>query len=343
MTPLLIDTATLLRLQLERWELPEDELPRDSFVIESLVLYDWVILDGPSVAYNRQFLNWTADLDDGVEIFTPDAAERARLYRRIAEMFESVADSEIRPGAELLPVSELGGDDMPSYPWTMVIAELDRYPESGPVLSEIKNRVHGRAYRVAQLTTLATLMRLFHYLALQQTVGANLLLDRQKAPDQDVPRYGFTSSIMENFTGEVRARYAQRRRRWLGESVPELPVPALSRYVSSVAQERGWSLGRAVTWLREQPEVVSYRAGMTELVGRLQAGDAAGADEIFVELDGAAERWSARLGAPAARRRVPVTLALPLVEAMVPLPVPRLRRTPGEKLLLLIDVLLSTE
>ncbi|MEU4689758.1 hypothetical protein [Actinoplanes sp. NPDC023714] len=342
MAPLLIDTATLLRLELDRWEPREADPCRDSVVIESLVLYDRVILDGPSIAYNRHLLDWTADLDDGVEIFTPDQAERARLRHSAAAMFESVAGRTILPGAEMLPITEIGGA-MSSYSWDLVIEELVRYPESGPVLSEIKNRLTEHTYHRGQLTTLATLMRLFHYLALQQAVGAHLLLDRQKAPDQDVPRYGFTGPIMENFTGEVRARYAQRRRRWLGDAIPELPVPALSRYVSSVAQDRGWSLGRAVTWLREQPEVVSYRSGMTELVRRFQAGDAAGADEVFVELDGAAERWSARLGAPAARRRVPVTLALPLVEAMVPVPVPRLRRTPGAKLLLLIDVLLSAE
>jgi hypothetical protein len=355
--PLLIDTATLLRLQLHRWTHGPDNDDRTSSIIESLVLFDRIILDAPSIAYNQYDLDWTAELSEGVELATLDEAQNAALDRRVAGMFESLAGAEPFVGGErrdmldLLPVNELGGDEMPSFPWWAVLREIHRYPDAGPVLSEIQNRAvdnfrHDRprgSYNERELTLIATLIRLFHYLTLQEMFGAHLLLDRQKSLVRDVPRYGYTASILENFETEVRAKYEERRRRWLGESAPGLPVPALSRYITTVAETRGWSLGRAVTWLRDQPQVKSYRSGMAELVRRLQAGDAAGADEIFVDLDEAAARWAVQLGAKPERRRLPVTIALPIVETALPLPLPKFRRTPAEKLLILIDVLMSTD
>ncbi|MCA2216035.1 hypothetical protein [Jidongwangia harbinensis] len=343
---LLIDTSTLLRLQLDRFSPGRRTTAREAAALECLVLFDRVLLDGPTIRANRDRLLWTTDIGAGVEILDLEPPNVAGLYVRGAELFAQMRRGSlggVLPRGQIPP--ELSREFPPAHfnpstDWQDVAAFLEGNPETRPVLHAFVS-AHGERPRHVSRGPLM-LMRLFYYLALQESAASALLLDPAKAYDE-APRYGQASRLLDVFSTEVRTGYQQRKQRWLGVPQPSMPTPLLTTFVKATAEERDWSTGRVVAWLREQPEVFSFRAGMAALLDAAEQGDAHATDAIMGELEEAAAQWSSRLGTPVNRRTIPITVALPFLEGKFEVPLPALSRTPGAKLLVFIDMLLGKE
>lgn len=344
---LLIDTSTLLRLGLDRFS-PDRRTPaEEAAALECLVLFDRVLLDGPTIRANRDRLLWTTDIGAGVEILDLEPPDVSNIYLRGAELFTQMRRgslTEILPGGHTpreLSGEYPGAHFHPSTYWQDVVDRLKRKPETRAVLRAFVS-AHGEQPRLFGHGPLM-LIRLFYYLALQESVASALLLDPTKAYYDETPKYGQASRILDVFSTEVRTGYQQRKERWLGVPRPTMPTPLLAAYVKATAEERSWSMGRVVAWLREQPEVHSFRVGMAALLDAVERGDTHATDAIMVELEDAAAQWSSRLGAPVNRRTIPITVALPFVEGKFDVPLPSLPRGPGAKLLVFINMLLSRE
>jgi hypothetical protein len=166
-----------------------------------------------------------------------------------------------------------------------------------------------------------------------------LLLHPTKGYDPEIS-HGYTERILDVFDQRVQGAYLQRRQEWLGESAHEVSLPLLTRYVVKVASDHGWSLGRTISWLRMQREVQLFREGMHELISRVEANDHAGVGEILSELDKAAETWAGQLGTKTNTRKLSLQVAIPIISPSVDISIPKFTRTPGQKLLVLIDHLL---
>jgi hypothetical protein len=186
------------------------------------------------------------------------------------------------------------------------------------------------------------LIRLFYYLALQERLGSPaLLLHPSKGIFDAPPGYAHARSIFDMFDARVRDAYHERRRDWLGTAKdPELPLPALARYVAEESHRREWSPGRTIANLREDPDVRSFRKGMKELCAYVEMKDAVKIDSVLGELESAATEWSKRLGVKIRPRRFSLQLALPFVQPSFDVPLPLPATSPAQRLLLLIDRLM---
>ncbi|MFC3504863.1 hypothetical protein ACFOOK_28390 [Micromonospora krabiensis] len=344
---LLVDTSTLLSLRLDTFARGGYTPSWEAAALECLVLFDRVLLDGPTIRANRERLLWTTEMGPGFQVLDLDPQAVSDLYLRGAELFQQMQGERLRyllprsPTPPALALEYPGARFSLSTNWDDVMYSLDRLPETRAVLRAF-TKAFGWQPRLSGHGPLL-LIRLFYYLALQETVGSALLVDHNKAYYDNSPGYGYASRILGVFSDQVRGAYLERKEKWLGSPQPTVPAPLLAQYLTATAERRGWSLGRVIAWLREQPEVHSFRAGMTALMDATERGEARAIDDIMAELDEAAEQWSARLGTPIHRRTIPVTVALPFVEGQVRVPIPAVPRTPGRKLLVFINMLLSSD
>src|SRR5271169_3305263 len=66
--PLLIDTSSLLRARLDRFDRLVADDAHVVTLIEALILFDSILLDGPSVERNSNDLQWLSEIDSGIEV-----------------------------------------------------------------------------------------------------------------------------------------------------------------------------------------------------------------------------------------------------------------------------------
>jgi hypothetical protein len=192
---------------------------------------------------------------------------------------------------------------------------------------------------------LVSLIRHFYYLALQEKMGGSLLLHPSKSFGRlDSPSYGYAANIIGAFDERVQEAYAQRRDKWLGDRPRTVSMPALSRFVLAKSDSNRWSIARTIAWLREQPEVASFRQGMRQFIEDIESGDDIAVDSVLVELDRQAEAWSTRLGVDSRRKRhLSLQVALPFIQPAIEIPVPWPTRNPAEKMLVLIRMIESNK
>jgi len=347
--PLLIDTSSLLRARLNQFVEDRSGEPEghELAVIDALVLYDKVLLDGPSVERNMHSLDWLLDIDDGIEIVELDSAEVSALYRSADEV---VAHVQPNPrNVDFMRVhmphglgAEVGQRFAPSTYWE----DLERDLDSADLrrLQEIFADAFGEHVPFAGAPFIV-LARLCYYLALQQSTASSLLLDPLKAFETPQFSHGDTArSILDLFDSEVRTAFEERQAKWLGGQRRDLKLPLLSRFIVETAREKGWSSGRAITEMRQSREVQLFRSGLAEMQQAVDTNDVKALDAIFEELDAAASAWTRRIGAPPSQRQLAITVTTPLISVGKELSVPRLRRrSTGEKLLVLVDRLLSDD
>lgn len=346
MKAVLVDTSTLIALN--RW--PESLRPRLADfdwtgVIEALVLFDRVILDGPSVQRNQDMLGWLPDMDDGTRIESLRKDEVGALYLRAATLFQQLDWKKIRlqPGGSQLAAQE--------FTLPMELHSVTLWSEVEAHLSEEQSwevaDAFGRPMRKALQTRFDSgptigLIRHFYYLALQERTGGALLLHPEKTFSGQAPRYGYAEQILGAFDRKVRKAYEDRRRAWLGDTPRHLPLPPLTRFVLQEAHQRSWNLGRTISWMREQPEVRSFRRGMRMLDDLVAAGDDQGVDAVLHELEAAAGTWAEKLGTrggPA--KRLSLQVALPFVQPAVDVSVPMPARSSAQRMLVLIARILA--
>ena len=344
----LVDTSTLIGLN--QW--PESVRPQLADfgwtgAIEALVLFDRVILDGPSVQRNQDVLGWLPDLDDGTRIELLRKDEIAGLYLRAATLFRQLDWKKIRLetlGTVLAAREfELPMDLRSVTLWSEVEAHLSA--EQSREVADAFGRPVRRALRQQTPPDSAltiSLIRHFYYLALQERTGGALLLHPEKTFGGDAPRYGYADRILGAFDRKVRKAYEDRRRAWLGDAPRHLPLPPLTRFVLQEAQRRSWNLGRTITWLREQPEVRSFRQGLRMLDDLVATGDDPGVDAVLHELDTAADRWAEKLGARVRPvRHLSLQVALPFLQPTIEVPVPMPARTSAQRMLVLVARILD--
>ena len=344
--PLLVDTSSLLRAQLDRFDGPLVNNSHAYTVIESLILFDHILLDGPSVERNSASLQWLSDIDDGIEILDISAGEQTALYRSAEVLARQMCPSPAAwhfMGGHI--PRELACEIAPEWAQTSTNwYDLKRSMKSEDLrrLQEVFEQVLGPAAPHSS-GAFAALTRALYYLCLQESVRSSLLLDplkRLEADSLDTP--GPAGHVLDFFDQEVGEAFRERKRKWLGDQPRKFRLPLLANFVSNEARRRGWSIGRIIVWMRQSREVELFRDGLNELQDALDDNDAASLDAVFSGLDAAAAAWSKRLGAGYRHSDVSVSVSLPFVGIAKNLPLPRLaRRSTSDKLLVFIRQLLA--
>jgi hypothetical protein len=354
---ILVDTSTLMELRLHDPDALSGFGQHNAAAIEALVLFEQVYLDGRTTDSELAPMHWLDELDDGVTrvnnaytevretydrglLIAGDIGKSRHSYDRLVETATSgTALQELGvPARYAAKASSRRYERGNGQLWRDLEPYLSR--GMGQQTSEVVDRLVTMIHP-APPGTVMMLARLCYYLALQEQLGSYLLLHPDKAYGTQAS-YGYARRIMDIFDERVAKAYLERRREWLGESEREIPLPLLARHVIRESQERGWSLGRTISWMRTQPEVRLFRQGMRELVSRIESKDDVGTDAILADLEAAAEAWSKRLGAKIGSRRVSLQVAIPIISPSVDVPVPKLSRTPADKLLVLIGRLLHS-
>ncbi|MCY1143066.1 hypothetical protein OWR29_34155 [Actinoplanes sp. Pm04-4] len=368
---IIVDTSTLLNLDSPfHYGLLDHEeggafFPASvSGSIEALVLFDRVFLDGPSVAENERSLGWLLEIPHGVQICDLSRNDTKQLYLQAAGLFEAVDWSSPHSGGlhsypGIYTRREIPGDkeelNRTFSSWRNVIRYLGE--NESEEVAQAFTRVFERYEPIDRVErfnapqrvyedsdTFITTVRHFYYLALQARLGGSLLLHPEKAIWQPrvAPEYGFSSRIFEAFDRQVHQAYTDRRRKWLGDQPIDIPFPLLTRFVVKQSRRRGWSIGRTVSWLREQPEVHKFRRGMSNLMASIDAGDNVAIDGVLSELDAAATQWSVHLGSPLKNNKISLQVALPLVQPAFDVPMPLPAHSPAQKMLVFIKWMLRT-
>lgn len=339
---ILVDTSTLAELCLHD---PKHRPHLDHLevaAVEALVLFDKVYVDGRTVNVELPPFRWLDELDDGFVLVNNSYDEVQTTYRRGMKLAAHIASAP--PTADFLQASaapiELAGRLRYTPDDRLLRNDLYGYvTHSMPREGEVFNDLLMRDLQMDQPSGGIVIARMCYYLALQEQLGSLLLLHPTKGYT-DASSVGYARRIFDAFDERVRSAYRQRYEQWLGQPAQELPTPLLAGYVLRESDDRGWSIGRTISWLRTAAEVLQFRQGMAELMARVDAQDHAGIDEVLYELERAAQLWSARIGAGLPRRKIALQPALPFVSPTINLPVPDLKRTPGKKLLVLIERLL---
>jgi hypothetical protein len=120
-------------------------------------------------------------------------------------------------------------------------------------------------------------------------------------------------------------------------------VPLLGRYVLHTAQREGWSVGRAITEVRQTREAALFRQGLGELQEAVDSGNIRNIDAAFHGLNAALAAWTLKFGVKVASRRINVTVSLPMFGASSEIALPRLRRrNTSEKMLVFIEHMLMS-
>ncbi len=342
-TTLLVDTSSLLRAGLDRFDARHWDR-RDHGVIEALVLFPTVLLDGPSVRRAMGALRWLDELGGDVHVLELSSQNVHELYDRggcLVDAIEKSADNVRLLGGHFpqnLGV-EFGRAWNPSTYWRDLPRRL---PPEFQALRVRMEDAFGDA-RPYSATAFVALVRLFYYLALQEQTGSVLLLEAKKSFGIELPEFGRARTILDVFDVDVRAAYGRRHTKWLGAAPRWLDMPLIAAYVADTADRKGWSLGRVIAWMREWPELQQFRAGMRGLMQGIETEDHIALDQIFSDLDLGLQQWAQRLGSGIPRKKLPLTVPLPLPlqpTIDIPLNLP-FRRRPGEKMLVLIERLLS--
>lgn len=345
--PLLIDTTSLLRADLDRFQVRDPD-SHSLNVFQSLILFEKIILDGPSIERNSERLQWMADIDEGIEILHVTEAEQTALYRSteiLARQMHSTPGQvdflRIHMPYELSYEVEDEGFYFPSTDWDDLKHEMTS--EDLRRLQRVFDEALGPnvPYSGAAFVALA---RTLYYLCLQESVQSSLMLDPLKALEIAPPTNRESATrIIDMFDNEVGDAFRERKRRWLGTEPRKLHPPLLSRYIQNEAERRGWSIGRVIVWMRNSREVALFRKGLSDLQDALDRNDAIALDAIFADLDAAAAAWSKQLGVSyKGRSDITVSVTLPFVGIAKAPPLPRLsKRSTSSKLLIFIDQLLA--
>ena len=375
---LLVDTTTLLSLDLGRAVPghPTFRNPTSPQAIEALVLYENITLDGPSVKLHEAELGWLLDIDGGVQVRDSSPNEVESLYLRAAALFQSLDWGRLpwqSYGWDYDEQAYLWDQDVrgarSSFSWFEQIAserELNHrfhrrmsflsWDEVARYLSEHVSDAVASAFTPSprsgsasgQVDKIVGLVRLFYYLALQESVGGSLLLHPSRAffgppggPSRaDSPQYSMLASqIFGVFSDQVQRSYLERRKRWLGSesATVNFSFPLLAGFVQSESERKGWSIGRTISWLREQHEVHLFRKGLRDLLRHLEAHDNVAVNAILEELDRACVQWCEKLDAQVRpTRKFSLQVALPFVSPATDIAVPMPARSPAQKMLVLI-------
>lgn len=362
--PLLIDTTSLLRVCLDRfepWIISSERVGvRDNHhrsVIESLIIFERILLDGPSIERNSDRLQWLADVDDDIEILNIASADESALYRSVEVFAQQVHPTGDTFGFMHMHMpAELGLEIQrsasyqdrafrPSTRWQDLqdvmesedLWRLQKTLEQAFISNGSTVPFSGAAF--------VAIVRSLYYLCLQESTRSSLLLDPYKGLEtlegNDIR--GHARCILDLFDHEVAEAFRERKRRWLGGLSRSLRLPLLEEYIWNEAKRRGWSIGRVILWMRQSPEVRLFRSGLNQLQDALDSNDVTQLDAIFADLDAAAATWSKQLGISYRKRgNVSVSVSLPFVSATKSLPLPHMsRRSTSDKLLVFVSKLLS--
>jgi len=147
------------------------------------------------------------------------------------------------------------------------------------------------------------------------------------------------SQIFGVFNDQVQGSYLERRKRWLGSESADVNVsfPLLAGFVQSESESKGWSIGRTISWLRDQHEVHLFRRGLRDLLKHLEAHNNLAVNAILEELDRACVQWCEKLDTPVRPTwKFSLQVALPFLSPATDIAVPMPARTPAQKMLVLI-------
>jgi hypothetical protein len=372
-TKAILDTSSLIALALAQRDTQTQ--PRDSRAfwhahggldeaIEAFVLYDDLVFDGPSLKRNAERLPELLNLSRfGKLLWEDDTTLESRIY---ASVLQSYVPHINAPGPEF---NGLWGWALNIEDWMALDVGIERHysPGNSSVSWEHKeSKLTGKALEVAQSlrnrfgnntpksgAECAILLRTLYYDRLQQYASANLILnplkvgfyERLRTADRSrrnrvADRPNAINNILSVFDEKVRKSFYERKEKYLGPRDLEYEIPMLTSFI--LTRCKSWQdLVRVVEDVRESKSAQGFRQAVDQLLDAAENKQNEKVDEILANLDAATDAWARDIRQPRLKKKIIVTIPLIHIETDLDVPDMKINKTPGDKLLVFIHMLLS--
>lgn len=317
--------------------------------LESLILYDNIWYDDLSIQRNRSRVT-LEELIKHCYSLKVDRSQESIHYGLVRELFEGIRNEPeaiSRLQKALLRSGLISGEfqeenlsfDTTSISWTFIERRL---PEN---LLELVNYIQAilGEFTNASGPALLSIIRAVYYQSLQQIYDVDLVLHPSKVLLYGNLESGQPTSIIENFEKRVRDSYRDRRQNWLGSEPLQVKLPMLTQYVLKKSNSIK-DIIPIILEVRQSNKAIEFREGISQLRQAIEKNDNVLQDQIFSLLDKAAEAWSQDLSGQIYPLRK-LTISVPMVGGLgieLPVPVPPIRKRPGDKILVFIHEILKS-
>jgi len=309
--------------------------------IESIVLYDEIYVDSHSI--NRNKIKYPI-IDNFVNFFSINLINNyieVDIYDHIIPMLGSIISTPkskdlFRTHINRWMTDEIGVREVyPSTSWGEVEKLLpDTVIDISKILKtklEIDPESTGAACIV--------LLRTFYYFSLQHLLKCDLILHPMKANYIESDPGSFETSIIDIFDKEVRAKFYDRKNKWLNTKDASFKIPMLAYHI--IKQSQSWDdMILKIKELRDSKEAVKFRKGIRSLKRAFQSNDNLSMDQLFSPLNEAAEIWSQNIAHGLKTRTVNITLPIINISTDFSIREPRIFSDSGQQVLLFIHKLL---
>jgi hypothetical protein len=369
MTKAILDTSSLIALALAQRD-TQTPPPRDNRAfwhahsgideaIEAFILYDDLVFDGPSLKRNAERLPELLNLSRfGELLWEDDTTLESRIYTSVLKSYVPHINA---PGPEF---KGLWGWALNIKDWMALDVGVEHHYSRGNSSvswEHIESKLTGKALEVAQSlrnrfgnntpvsgAECALLLRTLYYDRLQQYASANLILHPLKARfyeglrTTDPSRRNRVKNILSLFDKNVRKSFYERKEESFGGRDLEYEIPMLTSFI--LTKCKSWQdLVSVVEDVRESKCAHRFRQAVDQLLDAVENKQNEKVDEILSQLKAAKDAWASNLHQPAVRKTVKIILGIPLIHIETELDVPdmKINKTPGDKLLVFIHLLLS--
>lgn len=314
--------------------------------IEALVLYDSVLLDGHAWETNLEKIPELAEFSRLCQPIPISPEKERQIYESLTSNFVNrlVASIDNYDGLCTLDtvrsiLLETGirfplGGGFGSFTWD----ELENGLSEGPAtaIRSLKHRFG--LYSQDASAACLLLLRTLYYHELQSHLGSDLILHPIRGVYfQSKPRIG--ANILGIFDQTIRSEFEARKREWLGQHNPNIELPLLTSYVFSKCDT--WkNLSNVIEEVRSQDAAVDFRNGLRTLRTAIDHSDNKIIDEILRDLKSANEKWAKNLNAEGPKRKLHISVPYIGISTDIEVPKFRVRKRPGEKMLVFIHTLL---
>jgi hypothetical protein len=351
-TTAILDTSSLIRIALAQQDHDTARGDLRAFwsshfgidgAIEAYVLYDDLLLDGPSVRRNENRLPGVARLSEGCRLIDLTEAQERGIYQSVLDSYLvhlSSARTFMTEMNEMDVQQWKAGQAGVRYDSETLWGDIERRlsPEAQAIVAS-SSAVPDRAGQHFGGNAWLTLLRTLYYDRLQQGVGVDLIVHPNKGAFLAASP-GTGPNIVRLFDESVRTAFAARKETWLGLPDDGLEVPLLTSYV--LRRCRTWQdLTSVLLDLKHSKEARAFRSELNEFIDACKQGHNDDADEMMSALSDASSRWSKTLKVDGPKRRVTFSIPIINVGTDIDLPVPGVRRSPGDRILVFIHQLLD--
>jgi hypothetical protein len=372
MESILVDTTSLIDLcPRTRWGQPkkisalfDDQKAllqysnRVTAGVEALVLFEDVFTDKPSLERNFDSHKHLKELTGVVKFVNESNADEQARYKEASRLYiplltesgEWMVDFMRRHivAADYDDIRGLRADLVPSTYFRHLTHILTGAEQD--FLFALEGKL--REYTPFSGAAATNIMRFFYYSATQLKYGCHLSLHPTRASlidasSTELSRYHYNvgKTILDAFDKEVRGAYYARREKWLGRGERAIKIPLLTSYVLNKAKQQSDIVETALK-LRESSFAKQFRNEIATLLSSINLGDNAAVDSVLARINSAVDDWTKSLNFDPMKLRHKISLSVPIfggleTDVEIPLPMKKLWKGPGDRILIFLHEMLS--